>query len=309
LCVLTNTILGASFSVSRTILTYPVLTGQALRYALAAAALALIVAVGRSRVRPTARELLRLAVLAATGLVAFNILLMFSLRHAQPGLIGAIVGGSPLVLALVGPLQEGRRPAARLVVAAAAVVAGAALVQGGGSGDALGVLGAVGLLFAEASFSLVAAPLLPRLGPARVSAWSCALAVPMLLLGMSIVGERPRIPTGSELLGIAFLGLVLTVVAFVCWYTGVRGLGVERAGVFVGLVPIAAMVTAALADGVVPGPLELAGVVLVTAGLVTGLSTSGRLDASRGLDVREGRLPERRLRVEVAGPGGHDQRE
>lgn len=240
---------------------------------------------------------------AATGLVAFNILLMFSLRHAEPGLVGAIVGGSPLVLALVGPLQEGRRPAARLVVAAAVVVAGAALVQGGGSGDALGVLGAVGLLFSEASFSLVAAPLLPRLGPARVSAWSCALAVPMLLLGISIVGEDPRVPGGGEFLGIAFLGLVLTVVAFVSWYTGVRGLGVERAGVFVGLVPVASMATAAVADGAVPGPLELAGVVLVTAALVAGLSAAGRLD------VREDDLAQRRLRVQVAGAGGHDERE
>src|SRR5690242_6386622 len=157
-------ILGGSFTVSRSILSYPTLSGQTIRYTLAAAALAVVVAGGQSRVRPTARELLRLAAVAATGLVAFNILLMFTLRHATPALVGTVVGGSPLVLALLGPLQEGRRPAPRLLGAAAVVVAGAALVEGGGSADALGVLGALGLLLAEAAFSLVAAPLLPRLG-------------------------------------------------------------------------------------------------------------------------------------------------
>ena len=277
LCVLTCTILGGSFTVSRSILSYPTLSGQAIRYTLAAGTLAAIVACGRSKARPTRRELLRLATVAATGLVAFNILLMFSLRHATPALVGTIVGGSPLVLALLGPLQEGRRPAPRLLGAAAVVVAGAALVEGGGSADALGLLGALGLLLAEAAFSLVAAPLLPRLGAVRVSAWSCALAVPMLVAGVAITGEHPRSPDRTELAGIAFLGLVLTVVAFVCWYSGVAGLGVERAGVFLGLVPVTSLATAAVADGALPAPLQLTGVLVVTAGLVAGLGPATSL--------------------------------
>jgi drug/metabolite transporter (DMT)-like permease len=150
-------------------------------------------------------------------------------------------------------------------------------VQGGGSADALGLLGSLGLLLAESAVSLVAAPLLPRLGAVRVSAWSCALAVPMLLAGIAIAGEHPRAPAPAELAGIAFLGLVLTVVAFVCWYTGVAGLGVERAGVFVGLVPVASLATAAIADGALPAPLQLAGVLVVTAGLVAGLTAAPRL--------------------------------
>jgi drug/metabolite transporter (DMT)-like permease len=244
---------------------------------MAAAALALIVAFSRKRLRPSWRELVRLAMVAATGLVAFNILLLFSLRHASPAVVGTIVGGSPLVLALLGPLQEGRRPAVRLVAAAGVVVVGAALVQGGGSADALGIAGSLGLLLAESAFSLVAAPLLPRLGPIRVSAWSCALAVPMLVVGAAVVRERPRVPTSGEALGLAFLGLFLTVVAFVAWYSGVRGLGVERAGVFVGLVPVTALATMALVDGRVPGVAQIAGVLVVAGGLVAGLTRPARL--------------------------------
>ncbi|GAB3863641.1 DMT family transporter [Dactylosporangium cerinum] len=274
-CVLTCAILGSSFTVSRSLVDYPVLTGQALRYTLAAAALALLT----SWLRPTGRELVRLALVAATGLVGFNVLLMYALRHADPAAIGTIVGVSPLLLALLGPLQERRRPSARLLLAATVVVLGAVLVEGGGRIDAPGLLAAVGVLLCEAAFSLLAAPLLPRLGPVRVSAWSTALAVPLLLVVLPFSGERPRLPTAGEGSALAFLGLVLTVVAFVCWYTGVAHLGVERAGVFVGLVPVFALATVAVTDRVVPDPRQLAGVLAVAAGLVIGLRRASR-DAS-----------------------------
>jgi drug/metabolite transporter (DMT)-like permease len=283
------------------------LTGQAVRYALAAVALAIIVAFSRSRVRPTGREFLLLAAVAGVGLVAFNALLMFSLRHADPALVGTIVGGSPLILALVGPLQQGRRPAPRLVGAAGVVVVGAALVHGGGHADALGVLGALGLLLCEAGFSLLAAPLLPRLGAVRVSAWSCAIAVPILAIAIPLTGERPRVPSAGELSGIVFLGLVLTVAAFVCWYTGVKGLGVERAGVFLGLVPVASLVVAAVADATMPNRWQLLGVAVVTTALVLGLTAhrerrSGTTVATPKSPPRP--LPARRRGSDDPGSGG-----
>jgi drug/metabolite transporter (DMT)-like permease len=266
-CVLTCAILGGSFTVSRSIVDYPILTGQALRYGLAAIALFALVA-RAGWIRPTPRELLRLTLVAATGLVTFNVLLLLALRHADPAVIGTIVGVSPLLLALLGPLQERRRPAPRLVAAALVVVAGAALVQGFGAFDLTGLLAATGVLLCEAAFSLLAAPLLPRLGPVRVSAWSTALAVPLLLVLLLFAPEQPRLPSPGEAASLTFLGLVLTVVAFVCWYSGVAGLGIERAGVFVGLVPVFALATLAVVDQAVPSLPRIAGVLLVAAGLV-----------------------------------------
>ncbi|GAA0730236.1 DMT family transporter [Dactylosporangium roseum] len=277
-CVLTCAILGGSFTVSRSIVDYPILTGQAVRYALAALALFGLL-LFRDRLWPTARELVRLAAVAATGLVLFNVLLLFGLRHADPAVIATIVGASPLLLALLGPMQERRRPTPQLVAAAAVVVAGAGIVQGFGDFDGRGLVAAVGVLLCEAAFSLLAAPLLPRLGPLRVSAWSTLLAVPLLLLALPFSGERPRLPTGGESAALVFLGLVLTVVAFVCWYSGVAGLGVERAGVYVGLVPVFALATMSIVDGVLPAGVRVGGVLLVSSGLVLG--------ARRGKHVAE----------------------
>ncbi|WP_426507990.1 EamA family transporter [Dactylosporangium sp. McL0621] len=286
-CVLTCAILGGSFVVSRSIVGYPILTGQALRYALAALALFALVRRARERIHPTGRELVRLALVAATGLVAFNILLLYALRHADPAVIATIVGVSPLLLALLGPLQEGRRPAPRLLGAAALVVGGAALVSGFGAHDAAGLVAAAGVLGCEAAFSLLAAPLLPRLGPVRVSAWSTALAVPLLLLLLPFAGERPRLPDPSEAAALAFLGLVLTVVAFVCWYTGVAGLGVDRAGVFVGLVPVFALLTTAVVDRALPSVPKVLGVLLVGLGLLAASLRSAPRDGRSAPRVKQ----------------------
>src|SRR2546423_92310 len=83
-------------------------------------------------------------------------------------------------------------------------------------------------LAAEALFSLLAAPLLPTLGPVRASAWTCGLAVPLLLGGAAITGEwrHLRAPTAVEATGLLYLALPLTVGAFLLWYTGLRRLGV-----------------------------------------------------------------------------------
>ena len=79
LCAVAMTILGSSFAVSRLLLGYPTLTGQALRYAGAAVLLALLAA--RSpRVRPVRRgDLVRLGALAFTGLTGFNVCVLAAL--------------------------------------------------------------------------------------------------------------------------------------------------------------------------------------------------------------------------------------
>lgn len=276
LCVLGMTVLGSSVAVSRLALDYPTLTGQALRYALAAAVLAALVrwpARSRppTRARPDRRDVVLLTALAAVGLVWFNICLLSALRHADAAVVGTVVGAAPLGLGLLGPLLRRARPAPRLVAAAGVVVAGTALVHGGGRASSLGLLAALGALLGEVAFSLLAAAVLPRLGALRVSAWSCAIAVPMLVLAAAVAGERWRAPTAGEAWALAYLAVPLTVGAFLAWFGGLRRLGVERAGLFVGLLPVTTLLTAAGMDGELPPPAQAAGVLVVALGLTLGL--------------------------------------
>ncbi|MCP2336708.1 DMT family transporter [Actinomadura rupiterrae] len=275
---LAMSLVGSLTAVSATIADFPVLGGQAVRYAGAAAILFGIARLddrrsGRAPVRPSRRDLALLAALAATGLAAFNVFIILATHDTSPATIGTVVATVPIVLALVGPLLSGRRPTAATVLAACVVASGAGLANGLGGGTVRGLLLSLGALGGEVCFSLLAVPLLPRLGPIRVSAWSAALAVPMLLGSGLIMDGRHvlRMPTGAELAGLIYLTVVVTCVAFLLWYDALGVMGADRAGLFAGMIPVAAVLTTVVLGVAAPRPAEVAGAALVAVGVALGL--------------------------------------
>ena len=179
-----------------------------------------------------------------------------------------------MILALLGPLLARSRPSGRVLAAAVVVVAGATITTGVGSGSLAGLAYAVGALACEACFSLLAIPLLPKLGPIRVSAYTQVIAVPMLLVaGVVADGSAMlRVPTAGEAAALLYLSTVVSAGAFFLWYDALPRLGADRAGLFAGVLPLGAIVTSVLLGLGVPTPTELAGAVLVVAGLAVGLA-------------------------------------
>ncbi|MGY0235457.1 EamA family transporter [Longispora urticae] len=269
LCTSAMVILGSSVPISRALLSYPTLAGQVLRYTLA---VVILLVIARRLPRLRLRSGVRLVVLAAVGLVGFNVCLLAALREAEPAVVGTVVGGTPVVLALIGPLLARRRPALRITVGAAVIVAGVALVQGAGHASTAGLLWSAGTLAGEVGFSLLAAPLLAELTPIAIATYACLFAVPLLLVASVAAGETWRVPTWPETGALLYLAVVLTALAFVLWYGGLARLGVEKAGMFAGLLPVAALAATAVLDGTVPSAGAMAGTVLVAAGLAFGLS-------------------------------------
>jgi drug/metabolite transporter (DMT)-like permease len=271
------TAVGTLTAVSATVSRYPVYGGQAVRYATAAVILLVVARLRGPRPGPRARwEWPLLAALAATGLAGFNVCIVEGTRYTSPATIGTVVGSVPVVLAVVAPLMEGRRPAARTVAAAAVVTAGAALANGLGGGSLPGLLLALGALAGEVCFSLLALPLLPRLGAVRVSAYSAGAAVPMLLAaGLAVDGGSVlRTPTRGEAAGLGYLTLVVTVGAFIAWYDALGRVGADRAGLFAGLIPVSAVATTMALGLRSPGTAELTGALLVGIGVIVDLKRS-----------------------------------
>jgi drug/metabolite transporter (DMT)-like permease len=290
-------VLGSSFAVSSLLVGYPPLASQALRYVLATAALVLI---ARQRGVLSARlswiDLGWLCAVALTGLVGFNLFLLAALGESEPAAVGVIVGCSPLVLASVGPLLDGRLPSGRLIVAAAMVSLGAVVAQGGGATTPWGVVYALLTLVCEAAFSLLAIPVLHRLGPLRVSTCVCGIAGLMLAVAAIVVDGSAAlpVPTADQVGAVLYLALVLTVGAFLAWYSAVGRLGVERAGLFVGLVPVSALVGGIVLGTGAFSPTGLVGAILVGSGVVLGISgprPSGRAVAGANEPGRDQSLP------------------
>ncbi|WP_229738426.1 DMT family transporter [Isoptericola cucumis] len=287
LCAAAMALVGASFTASAALVDYPLAGGQAVRYAVAALCLLAVMVWRRERlVLPSLRQAGRLTALAATGLTGFSVLVVLATSRADPSLVGAVVGATPVVLAVTQAVRE-RHLALRTLAAAVVVTAGVVLVEGLGSADPLGLVLAVGALACEAAFSLLAVPLLPTLGPLRVSAYACCAAVPQLvLLGLLAPGPFLAVPDGGELVALAYLSVVLTAVAFLLWYTGLARVGPARAGLFAGLVPVAALAASLALGAETASPHAVAGALVVGLGLVLGLAPGRRSSRRTGRRTR-----------------------
>jgi drug/metabolite transporter (DMT)-like permease len=271
---------GGSVSVSRVLVGAPLLTAQALRYAAACLLLLGLAATTRRPVlRPRGAEWLWLLGVTVTGLVVFNLALVRGARHAEPAVLGVAVACVPVLLAAVGPLLEGRPPRRTALSAALVVTCGAVLVQGLGRSDGTGLLYAVVVFACEAAFTLLALPVLRRVGPWGVSVHATWLAA--VLFGvLGVVTEGPgavgRLDRG-DLLAVGYLAVAVTALAFVLWYSSVGRLGAGRAGLLTGIAPVAAAASGVLLGEPAPRALVWLGIAVVAGGLVLGLP------ADRGL--------------------------
>ncbi|MYS43287.1 EamA family transporter, partial [Streptomyces sp. SID5998] len=112
LAALACVLVGGSFTANSVLGHYPYAGGQFLRYGLAC--LLLLPLAGRDagrRLRGLGpRRWGRLALLAAVGMVGFNLAVLAAERSAEPAVPGVFVGCAPVAVAVLVPLLERRRP-------------------------------------------------------------------------------------------------------------------------------------------------------------------------------------------------------
>jgi drug/metabolite transporter (DMT)-like permease len=290
-------LVGGSFTANSLLGDYPYAGGQFLRYGLAC--LLLLPLLGKGGTAPlrhlTRRQWGRLAVLAAVGMVGFNLAILAAERTAEPAVPGVFVGCAPVVVAVIVPLLEGRRPQRAVMYGALIVAAGAFTVQGWGRTDAVGIAFSVGALGGEVGFAVLAVPVLRPLGPKLLSATVCGIAaVESAVIGAVADGrDMLRMPDTTEAAALLWQAAIVTVIGFVCWYSGIQRIGAERATLFSGLIPVAAAFTAPLAGTGGYGVPQAVGSALVGAGVALGSGVlRGRFAAARVKDDAgdEGRI-------------------
>lgn len=282
------TFVGGSVAVSGMLAGAPLLTAQALRYALACALLlGWVRLTGGTVRRPRGNEWLWLVGITVSGLVLFNIALVHGSRHAEPAVLAVAVACVPVALATVGPVLEGRRPTTRLLAAALVVSAGAVVVEGLGNADATGLLWALVVFACEAGFTLLAVPVLGSHGPAGVSVHTTWMAAAMFgILGLSTEGWRAATTFDvGEVMAIGYLAVGVTALAFILWYTCVSRLGAGRAGLLTGVAPVAAAVIGIPVTGSLPTAPVWVGVAMIACGLAAGLGATPRPDPETSPDL------------------------
>ncbi|WP_169514544.1 DMT family transporter [Actinokineospora enzanensis] len=268
--LLAAAMVGGSVPISGLLVDFPLFTGQSVRYAIGAVLIALWAYGRRARIKlPKLRDVPALVTVVVVGMLGFNAAMIGAQRFAEPGLVAAVLGGSPLVLATVAPLLTRRRPAVRTLLGAGVVVSGVVVLSGGGSWTGPGLVLAVVTMLSEAGFTLFAVGVVGRLGGLSVALWCHVIAA---VGGAVLAGvfEPVRGPSGRETAALLTVA-VLTVVAFVLWYQSVAVLGADRAGVLIGMMPAAGFAVSVVVGAQSFRWSGLAGVVMVGVGCVIGL--------------------------------------
>lgn len=274
-----TSLVGLSVPVTGLLDGYPLLTGQALRYGIGALCLlGWLLATGRQVPVPTAKDVVGLTLMVGLGMLGFNAAILVGQRYATPGFMAAMLGASPLVLAIIAPLVAGKRPSSFAVLGAVVVGLGVVVLSGGGSWHGPGLVLALLVVVCETAFTLGGVGVVRRLGAVAASMWSCVFAAAGggVLTTLWDGAAAWPVPTAGEATAIVVLGVLVTTVGFAFWYTGISVLGADRAGVLIGLMPVAGLVTAVLL-GRQPLTLVAAGGALaVAAGCALGLAQPPR---------------------------------
>jgi drug/metabolite transporter (DMT)-like permease len=256
-----------------------------LRLGIASLALAVVAAIA-GRGRPAARDLPRLALVALTGMSAYQLLLNAGEQTVDAGTAALLVSTGPIFVAVMAAAFLGERPSWPGV---AIGFTGAAIIAVGHGGlsmsaDALLVLAAA---VSQAAFFVLQKPLLPRYGSLRVTAWA------MWLGALALVPFAPAAPAavadaGAEATAaVVFLGLAASALAFLAWAYALSHLEVHRAASSLYAVPVVAIAVAWIWLGEVPTPVSLLGGAIALAGVAVTNSTTRRRPGTS----RSGRPP------------------
>ena len=228
--------------------------------------------------------------LGASGIFLYNACFLYGLKYIEAGRGALVVAMTPALIALADWLMHGARMTLHKGLGIVIALLGCLLVVTKGDPAAL-LHGAVGLgewlivgcsvlwtayTFYGRSATRFMSPLAATFG-AALTGWvmlTLAALADGSLFSLGGVGWK-----GAS--SIAFLGLFGTAIAFTWYAAAVHQLGATRAGAFINLVPVfAVLLGALLLDERLPGSV-LAGGALVMAGVIV---TNRAPSASRGAD-------------------------
>ena len=254
------------------------------RFLLATVALGGLLVVRQGWPRWDRRQWTLVCALGASGIFLYNICFLYGLQHIEAGRGALVVALTPAVIALTDWLLHGARMNGRKALGIVIAMLGCLLVVTRGEPAAL-IHGAVGVgelliigcvilwtayTFYGRSATRLMTPLAATFGAALTGWLMLTLAA---LVDGSLFALAALSWKGAS--SIAFLGLFGTAIAFTWYAAAVHRLGATRAGAFINLVPVfAVLLGALLLDERLPGSVLLGGVVVLAGVTLTNFVSS-----------------------------------
>ena len=263
-----------NLTVSRYILTHgfqPLAYGS-VRYLLAALVFCGITLFAERSLKVAPRDLPLL--LAAAGVLYLNqIAFVYALHESTASVLALLLGATPIFAALAGVLLRTETLPRRFWSGALLSFAGVALVAlgtgGRVSGSLVGVLLGVLAAASWAAYSMLITPLMRRYSASRISTVVLsATCVPLTLTALPQLADQDWNLGWAVWLCLAFATLGPLVATNVMWFRSLDRIGPARATLAANLQPFVAALVAVVLLSESLGLLEVAGGLLIAAGIV-----------------------------------------
>jgi drug/metabolite transporter (DMT)-like permease len=248
------------------------LTYSGIRYALAAL-IFLVIVLPRERSLWIERRDVPLVAGAIVLLFMNQLGFVFALDLSTATTVALLFGTLPIFTALIARLVGMERLSRRFWLAAALSFGGVALVTAGSGnglsgnigGDVLAILGAA----TWGAYSVALAPLMRRYSPFRLSAiFLVVVSVALLAASAPQLSDQTFELSGLVWLSFGYAVIGPLVITNLLWFSAIDRVGPSRASLFANLQPFLAAVIALLLLHESLTRLQLAGGLLIAAGIV-----------------------------------------
>ena len=275
LLLLMATIWGVNIAVVKYgTLHLPPLAYNGVRVAIAAVAL-VVIASAMGKPWPARRDVLSLLLLGVLGNGLYQLLFIQGIAHTRAGNAALVLAATPAFVALFGWMFGIERIRPRGMLGIGISVLGIGLVVGGqesiggGASTLFGDLLVLGGCFCWAGFTVLLKPYSSRIDGLQVVAITMVGgSIPLLVISTpTILATAWGAVAPMVWSAILFSGLGALVIAYLCWYRGVRLLGPTRASMYGNLQPVVALIFAWVLLHEVPTITQGMG----AAGIITGL--------------------------------------
>jgi len=191
------------------------------------------------------RDLMLGAVCGVIGITGYNLPNALGTRTVSAGMIGLLNGSEPLMIVVLAALRDRRVPRGWTLLAAFIGFAGIILlVQGGGPalGNLTGICWILLSAFLWSLYCVIIPPLMRRHNALEVTGVTIAAGtIPLLLAGGSgIAGMAAQFTPLQWEVTLAMIFLT-SVLALLLWNLGSAGLGAERAGWVLYVLPVVSL--------------------------------------------------------------------
>jgi drug/metabolite transporter (DMT)-like permease len=236
-------------------------------------ALGVVMLIVHRWVRPSRREWLLLAVYGVAWFGAYNVTLNLAEHTLDAGTTAMIVGIGPILIALGAGLMLGEGVPRWLGIGTGVAFAGVVLIGlstsvfGGGHVDLVGVLWALASAITYAVGVLAQKPVLRRIPPLQATFLGCVIGMIACLPFAGQLVAEAAVASPSALLGVVYLGVVPTALAFTTWGYALARVPAGQLGISTYVVPPLAILAGWLVFGEVPALLAIVGGVLCLAGV------------------------------------------